>query len=334
MTMEITSSGRLPWIDMLRGYCMIAILLFHTEVYYTGDAVIPYSFYVDNVLTIFFFVSGYLFIKKGKTVDAAFVKHKLRSVVGGMLVPYFLLSAALSLPKSIVRGISLSQLLTDIVMGRAYWFVAALIVAEIIFLLLLWISRGNGLKMFLLVVNICAPLLPLTLHYCGGGLPWHAENALLAIPFLFAGYEYRRYEKDCERRCRWPYLLVAAAGLACAKIIEYTHLMPMCVDPINIGSWPLFFIDNALGIILAIAVVKRLPVVSRVAWTGAHSLVYYFLCSAVPLAVSMLFGRIGLTYSGMYSSILLVLVIGYAVSTVITWMVNKPLQKLRFLINS
>lgn len=108
----------------------------------------------------------------------------------------------------------------------------------------------------------------------------------------------------------------------------------MCVDPINIGSWPLFFIDNALGIILAIAVVKRLPVVSRVAWTGAHSLVYYFLCSAVPLAVSMLFGRIGLTYSGMYGSVVLVLVIGYAVSTVITWMVNKPLQKIRFLINS
>ena len=97
---------------------------------------------------------------------------------------------------------------------------------------------------------------------------------------------------------------------------------------------PLFFIDNALGIILTVAVVKRLPLVSMVAWTGSNSLVYYFLCSAIPLAVSMLFGRIGLTYSGMYSSVVPVLVIVYAVSTVITWVVYRPLQKIRFLINS
>lgn len=179
-------------------------------------------------------------MKNGKTVDAAFVKHKLRSVFDGMLVSYFLLSAALSLPKEYRSWCKPFLTALDIVMGRAYWFVAALIVAEIIFLLLLWISRGSGLKMFLLVVNICVPLLPLVLHYCGGGLPWHVENSLLVLPFLFARYEYRRYEKECERSCRWPYLLVAAAGLVCAKLIEYTHIMPMCVDPINIGLGVVF----------------------------------------------------------------------------------------------
>lgn len=144
MKREVPTAERLLWIDMLRGICMIAILLFHTEVYYAGDAVIPYSFYVDNALTIFFFVSGYLFMQRDTEVSPKFVKHKARSVVRGLLLPYFLLSVVLSLPKSIVRNIALPQLMIQIVTGRAYWFVGALIVAETIFLLLLWISRGNG----------------------------------------------------------------------------------------------------------------------------------------------------------------------------------------------
>ena len=31
------------WIDMLRGFCMLSILLDHTEIYYTGGNLIPYD---------------------------------------------------------------------------------------------------------------------------------------------------------------------------------------------------------------------------------------------------------------------------------------------------
>ena len=51
------------WIDMLRGGCMLAILLDHTEIYYTGTNIIPYTLYVPNALCVFFFLSGYLFFK-------------------------------------------------------------------------------------------------------------------------------------------------------------------------------------------------------------------------------------------------------------------------------
>ena len=49
---------------------MVAILLDHTEIYYTGDNIIGYNYYVANVLVAFFFLSGYLFLQ-GKTVFAA-----------------------------------------------------------------------------------------------------------------------------------------------------------------------------------------------------------------------------------------------------------------------
>ena len=54
---------RKTWIDLLRGICMLAILLDHTELYYTGGNIIDYNFYVVNALVVFFFLSGYLFFK-------------------------------------------------------------------------------------------------------------------------------------------------------------------------------------------------------------------------------------------------------------------------------
>ena len=49
---------RKHWIDSLRGICMIAILLDHTELYYTGVNIIDYNIYVANVLVLFFILSG------------------------------------------------------------------------------------------------------------------------------------------------------------------------------------------------------------------------------------------------------------------------------------
>ena len=52
---------RIEWIDFCRGLFMMMILWFHTEYYYIGNLVIPYSLYVENSLIGFFFISGYLF---------------------------------------------------------------------------------------------------------------------------------------------------------------------------------------------------------------------------------------------------------------------------------
>lgn len=76
--------NRKLWIDLVRGFCMLAILLFHTEIYYTGSEIIPYNFYVQNSLTAFFFVSGYLFCSK----DGFSLRDKVVSVARGLLVLY------------------------------------------------------------------------------------------------------------------------------------------------------------------------------------------------------------------------------------------------------
>lgn len=48
--MQQNKSSHIIWVDYVRAVCIIAILLFHTEMYYVGDTVIPYSIYVENAL--------------------------------------------------------------------------------------------------------------------------------------------------------------------------------------------------------------------------------------------------------------------------------------------
>ena len=60
---ELKQNKRKHWIDLLRGFCMVAILLDHTEIYYTGDNIIGYNYYVANVNVALLFDSGNLFFK-------------------------------------------------------------------------------------------------------------------------------------------------------------------------------------------------------------------------------------------------------------------------------
>ena len=76
---------------------MVAILLFHTEMYYAGYDIIPYSFYVENALAMFFFLSGYLFYKDNGTIHP---KQKIFSIAVNLIIPYFIFTTLIALPKA------------------------------------------------------------------------------------------------------------------------------------------------------------------------------------------------------------------------------------------
>ena len=58
----ITSDSlkRIGWIDNMRGFCMLAILLDHTESYYLDYHIINQNLYLTDALVFFFILSGYL----------------------------------------------------------------------------------------------------------------------------------------------------------------------------------------------------------------------------------------------------------------------------------
>jgi fucose 4-O-acetylase-like acetyltransferase len=72
----------------------MAILWFHTEMYYAGSDVTPYALYVGDVLATFFFLSGYLFLS-GKPFSA---HSKMMTIVRRLIIPYFFFTLPFVLP--------------------------------------------------------------------------------------------------------------------------------------------------------------------------------------------------------------------------------------------
>ncbi len=280
---------------------MLSILLDHTEIYYTGGNLIPYDWYVSNVLIVFFFLSGYLMYKQ----QVFSLKHKLTSIGHSLLLPYLLFTAVLALPKAFVRGwsIDLKSVLLPILTGRASWFIATLIVSETVFSLFLWITRGKVIPLFLL--SFCALVGSVLLTKQSTDYPWCINNALQAVLFLYIGWFYQS-RKEVFNRINAPLytsflfiFLIVIKGYATYKGV-HTMIYPMSID-----SYFLFFLDMLTSIFLLVDVCKQLPRCKLVEWVGAHSIVYYFVCGGVPLCLSLALEKVGLDYHGAYYSVLI-----------------------------
>ena len=168
---------------------MILILVFHTEVYYKGEEIAtPYYVYTTNAIILFYFISGFLLYK-----DTAFqIKRKLQAIGRYLLLPYFVFTSLLAVPKLLIRNseINFSEIASNILLGNASWFIAALIIAEVLFSLLLWISRGRErwLSTVALLCFISYYILPFNQHSY-----WQWQDALLAFDFLYLGYLYNKH---------------------------------------------------------------------------------------------------------------------------------------------
>ena len=121
---------RIGWIDFLRGISMILILIFHTETYYKENNVTPYYIYTSNAILLFYFISGYLFYQN-KTFQW---QKRILSILRSLLIPYFIFTILLAVPKLLVRQMEISwmEIAVNILTGRASWFIAALILGELL----------------------------------------------------------------------------------------------------------------------------------------------------------------------------------------------------------
>jgi fucose 4-O-acetylase-like acetyltransferase len=355
----MAETKRLQWIDHVRGVLMLFILLFHTEVYYASHELIPYHIYVQDVLAMFFFISGYLF-QSGTCFS---LSHKLRSVFTRLLLPYFLFTLLMAPLKLLAYGTALTSdnvfaSLCEIVQGQASWFIAALIVAELV--LALVISVSDTLVKPLLIISLClSGFMPIGGDSAFCNL-WHWQEALLALPIICCGYITRRHEDhsdsetnhlfDCHFS-RKALLLLSALSLtllALLKLLECHMGYTLTFSVINVSNYFVFYADIALSLITLFAAIKAFsdsnhsytvsnqsfsgsyphtnyfqPFIKHtlrlISFTGRHSLIYYFLCGGVPLLLSRQFTIIGFPYRGSYISVLLLFLLVYLVTTTIVW---------------
>lgn len=329
------SAPRLLWIDLLRGFLMLAIIFDHTEICFTGDNIVPYRMYVPDVLMAFFFLSGYLFYRP----EGFRLRHKLHSWLRGVLMPYFIFTSALALPKAWLHGDggSLSDLLLTILTGQGSWFIASLAVAELLFCLLLWLSRvrwrwlaGAGLFAVALAYAFGTRRLAFEANW------WHVNEAVVALPSLLLGYMVHRFDSLGTRWRLGLFALLLVLSLPVNVLVASSSWPSVLVGALVLPR--LFLVKSALSVLLlyllftilqrdGVRWVEQMPrwLAAMVSWTGRRSIVYYFFSSGVPTALTAVFSRLGYTYRGCYAEVLVVFLLNLLLITLVTWAIYRYL---------
>lgn len=319
-----STDKRILWIDMARGLCMMAILLFHTECYYCGEEIIPYVVFAGNAAITFFFVSGYLFVRP----DAEFsIKRKTRSIVTGLVVPYFIFTSVIALPKTLAHDdLTIQDAFLNIITGHATWFVPALIVTQLLFMLMMRLCKGRELWM---AVGCALPFVAVALlHHLiddevlSSHNLWCWQNAFFMLFFFYMGHVMRQRKEMVALLRRNSVLALLAVIVVGMKIMEYRTGISLTVEPIHVSSFTLLLIDGLLVSLLVCAICLRLPRIAPIEWTGANSLYYYFICGGVPLMVGKALDWCHLPYDNHIWRLILAFVIVYIAATAIVWMLN------------
>ena len=138
---------------------------------------------------------------------------------------------------------------------------------------------------------------------------------------MYSGYVFNQYKERFNTINRPLLSLFFLLVLIIIKVYEYDVDLPM--RNIAIENVPLFLADSIVWLLLVTTLIKYIPRIRMIEWTGQHCIVYYFLAGGCPLIVSMIFNRIGFTYEGyMYRYILATLFV-YLMATGLTWLIYK-----------
>ena len=211
-------------------------------------------------------------------------------------------------------------------MGQASWFIAALIIAEFIFSLIIYLSRKR-----LTIITVCCLAtfsLSALLDNELKSVPWQFQNALQAILFLWGGYIYHVYENNFDRINKTLLYGVSFPLLLALKYIEYQWDMNMFINPVDIDNYIVFLTDTFLCAILFTTLFKNLPSSRLLSWTGINSIVYYFLCGGVPLLISMGMNIINYGYEQHYERVIIAFIAVYFLASVITWLIMRYIPQI------
>ena len=181
---------RLRWIDVCRSIFMLMILWFHTEIYYFGDLVLPYSMYVENALAGFFFISGYLFIPK---IYSKSNKIIIYNFFRKLIIPYIVFSLFLGITKVLFRGESIDFILIikNILTGNASWFISALIMCQLFLVIIRYICNNRILLLFACTIPFL--YISFTKNYSNYSI---IDGTSISILFMYFGYLYKSVFKN------------------------------------------------------------------------------------------------------------------------------------------
>lgn len=321
----------IPWINYVKAICVLFVFWIHCGSYYGYEipsiAVFVHPFYVNG----FFFISGYLLFRK--QLSAPIVEKSLKTylksdaiqylcnLVFKLILPSVIFSAITFLPSYLLRGrpINITEFLLKTVCGGTYWFVSALIVAELLIFILLLTRRKTVYFYFAVTALLCIGGIFLCkngLDYAGH-IQWFNTNSLLAIGFLGLGGVYWKLESICSLINKWIVVLLAAVYgvLLFVKQDAFQVLVSMC--ELNL----LGVCISTLGIVVLIEVCKRIRKANALEFIGKNSMGFYFFSGGVPVVCSMVANKVFPKTTSV--GLIIVFAVSVSISFVAVWIISK-----------
>jgi fucose 4-O-acetylase-like acetyltransferase len=192
---SVEAKNRIDWIDMAKGYGMLAVIIAHICVGPLHTWI--YTFHMP----LFFFLSGYVFNNNPSFKEL--INRKAKTLV----FPYFTLGIPMvvfpifiNLYKGLFSvGTTIELLKSFIFQKRLWtlWYIACLFFLNVFFYIITKFVKNNVLRGAIVTMLACIGLL----YYKVGGLPlpWNIDVCFTALPFFFIGYLLKHYKEKSEK---------------------------------------------------------------------------------------------------------------------------------------
>lgn len=302
--MMAESKMRLTWVDVARGYGILAIMASHIITGYPLSKWL-FTFHVP----LFFYLSGYLF-REGKPF-ASFCKGKWKK----LMIPYFALAGCVVIPETLIEYGTVNfwgnvgRMLLEVLVQRrlwSLWFLPALFLTE---LTGYWLIRWFPRKGVLALAGLLLAALGIGYASVGGPiLPWNLDAVLPMLPFFLAGYLQKNSAWDWGRfaKTKWgviAFVVLGLGNLAMGAPAVSGKMPGMDVFAASYGFVPLSYPAAFCGIACVILVAHWWQP-KPLQYLGKNSMIYFaWHQTPVLSAMVLLFPRMGIPVSGYSSSI-------------------------------
>lgn len=305
-------TNRIQWIDNARGLCLLFVMAHHT-----GMAEMwMVKIYLPVFLTLFFFISGYLFVNPNKEVR---IVQKILNIFTSLLLPYFIYCAITSLTHLATGGYE--AFMDDIkisLCGVKSWFISALVVTELfgIFTLVYRKYRILLCVIFLFLSMAIYLYLPYQEYL------WNFRNAMFADVYFAIGMLCRYHNVT-------QYFLKNKVG-AVLTCIYACLVLTDCIYKVNVGNfnetfsnYPFFIMESLFGIPAFIWLCSKINRFNKlVLFIGTNSLLYYYLQSSFIRGVLIIYNKAGFSLPQWVSMVIVLLVVSLIIAIPVI-LINK-----------
>ncbi len=313
---------RIDWIDFLKGFLILTVMLGHTEGCPKILKVYIYSFHMP----LFFFLAGYTMSIKNYTLNEFVIKKVKSLIIPGISLGTISLIYEIIFLK--INRISIKSAILGLLFqmrgqGMAIaWFLVCLFVCQVMLYIII-IKFKNQFKIIFgvsilsyIYTRIGKMYLPTVV------LPYSLD--IVGIAMLFVYYGYYCKDKDINIKNNRLLYMIGFFGISLLTCFLNYYLFGFNVDIYSdsFGSYLLFNISALSGINAFVMLFKKIRKARILKYIGYNSLIYYVLHTIYFETLDIICDKLSITKNSVMISIAYIVITAILIMPLV-YFINK-----------